>query len=116
MSLLDTQMEKFRYMNMSREPDGEGGISVVWSDGAEFTANIRHDNSTQEKIAEKMGVTSLYTVTTKKDICLKFPDVIKRISDGKIFRITSDGNDRKTPDTAGLDMRQVSAEKWELTA
>lgn len=113
--LLSSQMESFRYVNKSRLSDGEGGITTVWTDGAEFMANVRHDNSTQSKIAEKMGVTSLYTVTTKKDICLLYHEVIKRISDGKIFRITSDGTDNKTPDSAVLNMRQVSAEEWELT-
>lgn len=115
MSLLDTQMETFCYINLSRLPDGESGISQVWSEGAEFKANARLDNSTQGKIAEKMGVTSLYTITTKKNICLEYHDIIKRLSDGKIFRITSDGDDNKTPDSATLNMRQVSAEEWRLT-
>ena len=115
MSLLDTQMETFCYVNVAKLPDGEGGISTVWTDGAEFQANARLDNSTQAKIAEQIGVTSLYTITTKKNITLEFHEVIKRISDGKVFRITSNGTDNKTPDSATLDMRQVSAEKWELT-
>lgn len=115
MSLLDTQMETFCYVNVSKVPDGEGGILTVWKDGAEFQANVRLDNSTQAKIAEQIGVTSLYTITTKKDITLEFHEVIKRISDGEVFRITSDGMDNKTPDSATLNMRQVSAEKWRLT-
>jgi hypothetical protein len=45
---------------------------------------------------------------------LDFHDVIMRIADGKIFRITSDGDDNKTPKSATLDMRQVSAEEWSL--
>ncbi len=115
MSLLDTQMEKFCYVNVARLPDGEGGILTTWTDGAEFQANARLDNSTQAKIAEKMGVTSLYTITTNKNISLAFHDIIKRLSDGKIFRMTSDGDDNKTPDSATLNMRQVSAEEWRLT-
>ncbi len=115
MSLLDTQMETFCYLNVSKLPDGEGGISTVWTDGAEFKANARLDNSTQAKIAEQMGVTSLYTITTKKSITLEYHEVIKRLSDGEIFRITSNGKDNKTPDFATLDMRQVSAEKWRFT-
>lgn len=113
--LLDTQMETFCYVNVSKVPDGEGGIETMWTDGAEFQANAYKINSTQEKIAEKMGVTSLYTITTKKNICLEYHEVIKRLSDGEIFRITSESKDNKTPDSATLDMRQVSAEKWELT-
>lgn len=115
MSLLDTQMETFCYINKAYVPDGEGGVDIEWADGAKFQANTRLDSSTQAKIAEKMGVTSLYTITTKKDICLEYHDVIKRLSDGQIFRITSNGKDNKTPDSATLNMRQVSAEKWELT-
>ncbi|MDE6678811.1 MAG: hypothetical protein K2K02_07200 [Ruminococcus sp.] len=115
MDLLDTQMETFCYLNVSKLPDGEGGISTVWTDGAEFKANARLDNSTQAKIAEQMGVTSLYTITTKKSITLEYHEVIKRLSDGEIFRITSNGKDNKTPDSATLNMRQVSAEKWRLT-
>jgi hypothetical protein len=50
----------------------------------------------------------------KKTLNLKFPDVIKRDSDGQIFRITSNGTDNKTPEAAGLNLRKVEAEMWEL--
>lgn len=115
MNLFDTQTEAFCYVNAAKVPDGEGGITTVWTDGAEFQANAYLKNSTQAKIAEQMGVTSLYTITTRTNIILEFPDIIRRISDGEVFRITSDGTDNKTPDSATLDMRQVSAEKWRLT-
>lgn len=115
MSLLDSQMETFCFIDKSRKPDGEGGYVVEWSEGAEFEANARFDNSMQARIAEKQGVTSLYTITTRKDINLEYHEIIKRISDGKIFRVTSDGDDNKTPNSATLNMRQVSAEEWELT-
>jgi hypothetical protein len=60
-------------------------------------------------------VTSLYTVTTSRAIVLEYHDVFRRESDGKIFRVTSDGDDLYTPKSAGLDMRQVTAEEWVLT-
>ena len=59
--------------------------------------------------------TALYTVTTKKAINLQYHDVFKRLTDSKIFRVTSDGDDKHTPKSAGLNMRQVSAEEWILT-
>lgn len=114
MNLIDTQMEKFCFIDKSRQPDGQGSFIYVWTESAEFQANARLDSSIQAKIAQVQGVTSLYTITTKKDITLEYHDVIKRISDRKIFRVTSDGDDSKTPDSAGLDMRQVSAEEFEL--
>ena len=114
MNLLDTQMEKFCFIDKSRQPDGQGGFIYVWTESTEFQANARLDSSIQAKIAQVQGVTSLYTITTKKDITLEYHDIIKRLSDGKIFRVTSDGDDNKTPEASALNMRQVSAEEWEL--
>ncbi|MBO7379940.1 MAG: hypothetical protein J6U31_09375, partial [Bacteroidales bacterium] len=61
-----------------------------------------------------MGVTAVYTLTVRKSLELDFHDVLKREKDGKIFRITNDSDDIKTPASAGLDMRQYKAEAWTL--
>ena len=94
--------------------DGLGGYSSSWKAGAAFFAAIRKDSSMEARIAEKQGVTALYTITTKKAMNLQYHDIFKRDADGKIFRVTSDGDDAATPDSAGLNMRQVIAEEWEL--
>lgn len=96
------------------EADGYGGYTTSWVEGAEFQAAIVLDTSMQARIAEKQGVTALYTITTNKAFNLQYHDVFKRLSDGKIFRVTSDGDDKKTPVSASLNMRQVSAEEWVL--
>ena len=114
MSLLDDAMEKFVMIDKTTEPDGYGGVMPVWRDGASFQAAAVLDTSMQARIGEKQGVTALYTVTTRKSMNLQYHDVIRRESDGKIFRITSDGDDKKTPGSANLNMRQVSAEEWRL--
>lgn len=103
-------------MDKKRIPDGEGGfISSGWIEGVQFRAAISHDASTTAKIAESQGVTSLYTVTIPKNAELSFHDVFKRLSDGKIFRVTSDSDDMVTPDIASFEFRQVSAEEWQLS-
>ena len=94
--------------------DGYGGRITTWTDGASFNAAIVLDNSMEARTAEQQGVTAVYTVTTEKSWNLQYHEVFRRESDGKIFRVTSDGDDLKTPDSAGLNMRQVSAEDWEL--
>lgn len=114
MSLLDSMMEDFVIVGKATEPDGEGGFSVVWKDGATIQAAVVNDSSTAAQIAEKQGVTSTYTITTGRDILLDFHTVLRRASDGFIFRTTSDPQDVKSPATASLDMRQVKAEKWSL--
>ena len=114
MSLLDEAMEKFVMIDKTTEPDGYGGVRPVWRDGAPFQATAVLDSSMQARIAEKQGVTALYTITTRKTMNLQYHDVVRRVSDSKIFRVTSDGDDKKTPGSANLNMRQVSAEEWSL--
>lgn len=114
MSLLDEAMDKCQYMDKVRVPDGYGGVTTTWQDGAEFYAAIVFDTSMEARVADKQGVTSLYTVTTKKNMTLEYHDVFRRIRDGKIFRVTSDGDDKHTPASANLNMRQVTAEEWSI--
>ena len=115
MSLLTDSMEAFVMMDKTTTPDGYGGFTREWREGASIQAAAVFDSSMQARIAGSQGVTSLYTITTTRSITLEYHDVIKRVSDGKVFRVTSDGDDRKTPPSAYLDMRQVSAEEWSLT-
>lgn len=115
MSLIENMMDDCVFMNKAKVPDGEGGYTVEWTEGAEIKAAIVLDQTMQARIAEKQGVSSVYTVTTSKDIVLEYHDVLKRVRDGKIFRITSDNGDKVSPNVSTLDISQVTAEKWELT-
>lgn len=116
MSLLSDAMTTCVILNKQTEADGYGGYITTWADGAEFKAAIVLDSSMEARIGEKQGVTALYTVTTPRALNLQYHDVFRRVEDGKIFRVTSDGDDKKTPKSAGLDMRQVSAEEGELVS
>ena len=115
MSLLSDQMEECIMIDKRTTPDGRGGYNTTWIEGASFKAAIVLNTSIEARAAEKAGVTALYTITTLKSMNLQYHDVIKRLSDNKIFRITSDGDDKKTPKGAALNMRQVSAEEWEIS-
>lgn len=116
MSLLDYYLNnKCTLMEKTRKPDGEGGWVVEWAPGAQFDAAVILDTSMQARIAEKEGVTSVYTVTTRRANPLSFHDVFKRLSDGAVFRVTSNGSDKQSPAVGTLDMCQVTAERWELT-
>lgn len=116
MSLLKQAMEDVVMLEKTRKEDGEGGFITTWHEGAMFKAAITYDTSMSARIAEKQGVTSTYTITTSKSARLEFHDVLKRLSDNKIFRVTSDGDDKFTPESSSLNMRQVTAEEWSLPA
>ena len=112
MSLLQDALEPFVMMDKTTAPDGYGGYVATWADGASFDAAATVDTSMQARIGEKQGVTAIYTITTGKNMNLQYHDVVRRVSDSKIFRVTSDGDDKKTPNSAMLNMRQVTAEEW----
>ena len=114
MSLLSEAMEECIMLDKKTMPDGYGGFITTWVEGAEFKCAVVLDNSIEARRAEQAGVTALYTITTSRNINLQYHDVFKRLRDGKIFRVTSDGDDKYTPRSASLDMRQVSAEEFKL--
>jgi hypothetical protein len=114
MSLLSQSYEDVVLMDKRREPDGEGGFITDWVESVVFQAAITFDTSMESRVAERQGVSSRYTVTTPKSAKLEYHDVIKRERDGKIFRITSDGDDKVTPGSASFQFAQVTAEEWVL--
>lgn len=114
MSLLSEAFENFIIMNKSVVDDGYGGTKTVWAEGATIQGALVLDTSTQSRIAEVMGSKDSYTLTVRKELELDYHTVLKRVLDNKIFRLTSDSDDKKTPSSAGLNMRQYLAEEWEL--
>lgn len=114
MSLLSQAFETFYILDKTTAPDGYGGVITTWSEGAEFEAAAVLDSSPEARVAEAQGIKPIYTITTRRSVILRFSDVVKRARDGKTFRIKSDGDDKLTPMSATLDMRQVSAEEWGL--
>lgn len=114
MSLLEEAMEDFTVINKSVVDDGYGGTTTVWTDGATIKGAIVLDSSPQMQVAQAMGVTSVYTLTVKKNIELDYHTVLRRAKNNAIFRLTSDSDDKKTPQSASLDMRQYTMEVWKL--
>lgn len=112
--LITYMMEQCVLMEKKRMPDGDGGFYTTWEDGAQFDAAITLDQTMQARIAEKDGVTSVFTVTTKRSVALEYHDVFRRSSDGAVFRVTSNSGDKKSPNVGTLDIAQATAERWEL--
>ena len=114
MNLIDVFKSECVMMDKASVPDGIGGFTYTWTEGAAFDAAIVKDNTLEARVAEKDGVTEVYTVTVAKTLPLGYHDVFKRKSDGQIFRVTSNVTDSKTPATATFAFGQVTAERWEL--
>ena len=114
MSLISEAYENCIMIDKTTRSDGRGGFDTDYVEGAPFDAAITLDTSTAARVAEVQGAKNLYTVVTPRNINLQFHDVFKRLRDNKIFRVTSDGDDKATPKSAALDMRVVSAEEYKL--
>lgn len=115
MSLLDEYKETFAHMDKTHTRDDEGNVIITWTQSeATFQAAVRFDNSVQAKRAQAEGVQDLYTIVTGREVDLEYNDVIKRLSDGTTYRVTTSGKDNKTPPSAGLNMRAVSAKLWQI--
>lgn len=115
MSLIDVIMEDVVMMDKTTVSDGMGGFTQEWTEGASFRAAIVKDSTMAARVAEKQGVTELYTITVDKGITLDYHDVFKRKSDGAIFRVTSNIADSQTPSVASFQIGQVTAERWVLS-
>lgn len=114
MSLLSDSMEPFIIMNKSTVPDDYGGSKDVYVDGMEIMGGMPYERSTLTKIANAVGAKTYYTLTVEKKYTLEFYTILKRVEDGKLFRIMSGTKDRQTPKTAGLDMRQYDVEEVKI--
>ena len=115
MSLLEEAYEEYTLLDKVRTDDGYGGFDTTWKDGAKIQGAMVFNNSLEVRMAQAMGDSSVYTLTTKRNVVLEYHDVLRRTRDNKIFRVTSDGDDSYTPASASLDMRQVKCEEWEVT-
>lgn len=114
MSLLESMMDKCVILNRAKVSDGVLGFTSVWTNGAAFNAFIRKDTTTEAQIAEKQGVTEVYTVVTARGFGLDYHDVFRRVKDGAVFRVTGNQHDSETPDASSVQIGKVRAERWEL--
>lgn len=108
--MLEDFFEDFRMMDKTSVPDGLGGVSPAYRDGAAFKAGISTNSSNEAQIAGKTGVKAIFTIVTRKTVTLNQSDRVKREKDGRVYRITSSAQDMATPVKALNQYQQVTAE------
>lgn len=100
----------FNLQSKTPVPDGFGGVEWTYADAVNFMAGISTNNSTETQIAYKNGLKTIYTIVCRKNLTLKQGDIVKRMQDAKLFRITSNAVDMATPSKAMEQYWQVTAE------
>lgn len=114
MSLLSEAMTDCTILDKITSPDGYGGKIDSYVEGATIKAAFPLMSAIEQMAAQSRQSKSIYNIVTTKAVNLQYHDVVRREEDGKIFRVTSDGDDKKTPNSAHLNMRVVDAEEWSL--
>lgn len=119
--ILERNFEQFELLLGTRTADGKSGFHTVWSvsgtvDAVAAIGQTVHDRarSTETVIANAELPKPLYSILTKRSVLIPFHAVLRRVRDGKIFRITNNADDAKTPNGAKLDLRMHSAEEYRL--
>lgn len=113
-NMLDEYSKEYTIINKMTMPDGIGGTKIEWTDGAVVEMAESFDNSVEMKIAQKQGVTAVYSFLTKNNIVLDYHTVLRRNEDGVTFRITSHTEDKKTPVSSPLEARYYEAELFTI--
>jgi len=105
----------FHRITIATVADGQGGNTKTFTESTAATKIALYcDQSLEARIAEKQGVKSVYTINFDSSIALSYDDYVKRVSDGAIFRITSDPVDYESPSVTTLNRRTATAERTEL--
>lgn len=108
--MLSDYFEDFVMQDRVSMPDGFGGLAYDYADGAVFQAGITTNNSTEAQIAMQNGMKVIYTIVHSISLTLEQNDRVKRLKDGRVYRITSNSADMATPASAQVQYAQTRAE------
>ena len=114
MNLIESMMEPFVYLNRVKVDDPVGGYKDEYQEGIAFDAAVIKNTTTQAVIAEKSGISEIFTIVVNKTLSLEYHDVINRLSDGAILRVTSNTVDSSAPTASTVPIAKVTAERWVL--
>lgn len=113
--LLDMFERPCVLMEKKRVPDGAGGwLPTQWTEGAEFNNYMSVNTSMEARVAEKQGVTSVYTALVKESVPVEYGDVFRDKTTGITYRITSEPSEKKAPRSASFALKYFTAEKYAL--
>ena len=114
MALIFDIMVGCHIYNKAIVDDAYGTAQKQYSKGAAFNAAVIKNTSTEAIVAEKQGVTEIYTVVTEQGFELDYHDIFKRDSDGVFFMVTGRANDTEPPAMSTVKIVKCTAEPWKV--
>ncbi len=110
MSLMD-YFEPYVLLEPITSDDGLGGQSLEYADLKIFSAGLMLNTSREISPVEQIGLKSSYTIILETGLILRQNDRIRRVSDGAVFRITTDSTDVVTPKISRIQFSQAGVER-----
>lgn len=114
MSLLTDFAVPCILMEKRRVPDGAGGYMTTWEEGAEFENYQYLDTSMEARRAQQEGVKSLYSALVQRDFPLEYGDAFRDKNTGLTYRVTSNPDEKKAPQSSTFDLKYFTVERWSL--
>lgn len=111
MSLLKDFARTCVLLEKRRIPGPEGGWTTEWTDGPEFQNYQARNTSMEARMAEKQGVTSVYSALVDKAVPIEYNDFFRDVETGKTYRVTSEPEDKQAPRTATFQLKFFTAER-----
>lgn len=115
------KLEPFCILTVEKAPDGQGGQSAHYSDGETIEAAAVFGQTAQSAVTKQTALTAQkpdpapqYGLYTRAAVLLPFHCVVKRLSDGRCFRILTDAADTAAPASPMLGLRYYGAEVWRM--
>lgn len=108
---LEDFLEPMCVMNWISKPDGLGSFLWEWEDGVSFDGGIVLNSSTPMQIAQQEGSKGIYRLTTPISMQFEPGDIVKRLRDGAMFKVTSHSVDQKTPESSDVKGSRVTMER-----
>lgn len=101
----------FAELSETKEPDGEGGWNVTVAETREFDAALATTSKGEHEQGGAPASSAAFTLTAEIGDCPKFGHKFKRVSDGAVFKATSNPIDARTPAVATFSFEQVTCER-----
>lgn len=90
--------EPFRFVTVENVTNSLGGNERTYVDGDTFQAAIAEGQRTYEaNIADQTGMKTQFHIYHPTTIEFHQFDVVKRVADGRYYRITTNSRDKMTP-------------------
>lgn len=114
MSALDRYKEAFILQVPTEVPDGLGGTITTYEDSTEFMLAFSNKSSSENRWQDKPNVASEFRCRMDITEPIKFGDILRRVRDNSLFRVTNYPDDNITPRHAVNAYKWCTLERWEL--